>query len=89
MEQENQVGILPLILAIKEKCKNKNIWIYTGYRLEDFNINGRKYVENVTEQILNNIDVLVDGPFIEEQKNISLSFRGSENQRILYKNVDF
>lgn len=60
---------------------NKNIWVWTGYKLEDLN--------NKQKEILNYIDVLIDGPFIEELKDLSISWRGSSNQRILKKGQDF
>ena len=89
MEEENQVGILPLILKLKKECPTKTIWLYTGYYLEQFQESGKKFVKDITKQILDNVDVIVDGPFIEKLKNISLQFRGSENQHILYKGKDF
>ena len=54
-----------------------NIWLYTGFTLEQIKKN------NTLKTILNNIDTIVDGPFIESQKNTKISFRGSSNQRIL------
>ena len=59
--------------------EKKSIWLYTGYVLGD-NIPNIVYI---TSYILKNIDVLVDGPFVEEKKNLSLRFKGSENQRII------
>ena len=69
---------------MKETYPAKTIWCYTGYILEKDLLpeDGRKHCE-ATGEMLKYIDILVDGPFIEEQKNISLNFRGSENQRIL------
>ena len=83
MEPENQEGLLPFIKKVKETYKNKTIWIYTGYVLDkDLVPGGRKYTD-FTDEILQYVDVLVDGPFVEEQKDIRLKFRGSSNQRIL------
>ena len=81
-EEENQAVLVGLLRRIKETYPEKTIWAYTGYLLSDLEEGGKKHTE-FTDEMLSNIDVLVDGPFIEEQKNISLSFRGSENQRII------
>ena len=84
LEKANQEGILPLIKKVRDKYGNsKTIWCYTGYTYETDLTEGGSIYSNTTKEILNNIDVLVDGPFIEEKKNISLKFRGSENQRII------
>lgn len=82
MEPENQRGLISLIRRIREELPQKTIWIYSGYVYEDFKDGGRAHCE-VTDEILSLCDILVDGPFVEEKKNISLRFRGSENQRII------
>ena len=83
-EKENQRILAPFLRKVKETYPSKTIWCYTGYVLEKDLLpeDGRKHCE-ATGEMLKYIDILVDGPFIEEQKNISLKFRGSENQRIL------
>ena len=82
-EEENQEVLAPFCEKIKQIYPNKNIWCWTGYIYDkDLIKGGRKYTE-FTDRLLNCIDVLVDGPFIEEKKNLMLEFRGSENQRIL------
>lgn len=81
-EPENQRGLLPLLRAIRQQLPEKNIWAYTGYLYEDFLPQGRAHCE-VSEEFLGLIDILVDGPFILEKKDISLKFRGSGNQRII------
>ncbi|WP_287046690.1 anaerobic ribonucleoside-triphosphate reductase activating protein [Treponema sp.] len=83
-EEENQRILAPFLRKVKETYPYKTIWCYTGYVLEKDLLpeDGRKHCE-ATGEMLKYIDILVDGPFIEEQKNISLKFRGSENQRIL------
>lgn len=68
-----------IILYVKEKYPEKTIWVYTGYTYEE--LVGREHL--ITNSVLRNIDVLVDGKFIEELKDISLKFRGSSNQRII------
>ncbi len=83
-EIENQPDVLDLIQTVRAKFPNKDIWCWTGYVLESdlFPDYGRRHTEH-TEQILRSIDVLVDGPFIEEKKDLQLAFRGSSNQRII------
>lgn len=82
MEPDNQRALLPLVKKAKERFPEKDIWCYTGYTLETDLLTGDARTE-VTDELLSHIDVLVDGEFIEAQKNISLRFRGSENQRLL------
>lgn len=82
MEKDNQRVLLPFIKRVKQLYPNKNIWCYTGYTLETDLLNGKARTE-CTDELLSLIDVLVDGEFILEQKNISLAFRGSSNQRII------
>lgn len=82
MEPANQRGLLPLLKRIRKELPQKTVWAYTGYVYEDLLEGGRAHCE-VTEELLSLCDILVDGPFIAEKKNISLRFRGSENQRII------
>lgn len=82
-EKSNQEGLLPLLRKVKQRYPQKNIWCYSGY-LFDHHIVGQMCPESeITREMLSYIDVLVDGRFIEEKKNLKLSFRGSENQRII------
>ena len=81
-EPENQQGLLPLLQRIKKELPDKNIWAYSGYLYEDFLPGGKVYCA-ASEPFLSMIDVMVDGPFILEKKDISLNFRGSSNQRII------
>ena len=82
-EPENQRALLPLIRRIGTEMPQKNIWGYSGYVYDrDLIPGGRAFCE-VTEEILDSLDVLVDGPFIESRKDISLKFRGSDNQRLI------
>ena len=82
-EPENQRELLPLLRSVKTALPEKDIWAYTGYTLEKLqNAEGHPRCE-VTDEMLSMIDILVDGPFIEARKNISLRFRGSDNQRII------
>lgn len=81
-ELSNQEGILPLIQEVKKKFPNKTIWAYSGYLYDEYLLPlSRK--NDTTRTILENIDVLVDGKFVEELKNPRLLFRGSSNQRII------
>jgi anaerobic ribonucleoside-triphosphate reductase activating protein len=81
LEKVNQQGLVPLVKAVKEKYPNKNIWCYTGYDFEK-DILGKMYEENdYTRDLINNIDIMVDGEFVEEKKLTDLKFRGSTNQR--------
>lgn len=85
-EEENQPTLVNLIKKFKERFSGKTLWMYTGYILDKDLLPGqRKYVEGVTDVILDSIDTLVDGPFILAERNLSLKFRGSNNQRILDK----
>lgn len=82
-EQENQAVLTPFLEKLKQIYPKKDIWCWTGYILEKDLLEGcRKHTE-FTDRMLECIDVLVDGPFIESQRNLMLEFRGSENQRIL------
>ncbi|MCD8152664.1 MAG: anaerobic ribonucleoside-triphosphate reductase activating protein [Clostridiales bacterium] len=82
-EPENQEGLIDLVRRVKETYPSKTIWAFTGYLLETDLTAGGKNFTPYTEELLSLIDVLVDGPFVKEQKNLMLSFRGSENQRII------
>lgn len=82
-EPQNQRGLLPFLEKVKKKFPHKNIWCYTGYIYDkDLKEGGRAYCE-CTDRMLELINILVDGPFVEEQKDIRLKFRGSANQRII------
>jgi anaerobic ribonucleoside-triphosphate reductase activating protein len=85
MEEVNQRGLLPLLRAIRERFGDKkNIWCYSGYTFEtELKDPAGKAHFDVTDEILSYIDVLVDGEFHLEEKDITLRFRGSRNQRII------
>ncbi len=82
-EPENQGPILDLLRQIKNKYPNKSIWAFTGYLFDRDMLSGRLGSWEVTREYLSYLDVLVDGPFIEEKKDLMLRFRGSSNQRII------
>lgn len=83
LEYTNWQALLPFVQRVKERYPQKDIWCYTGYRFEEDVLN--KFCEQWSgmKDFLSCIDVLVDGEFILEQKDISLQFRGSANQRII------
>ena len=82
-EHINQQGLLPLVKIVKEKFPDKNIWCYSGYTFENDIIDRMCKEWKETPELLSYIDVLVDGKFEEEKKDLSLRFRGSSNQRII------
>lgn len=83
MEPCNQRCLVNLVDRFKEKYPNKTLWVYTGYTYDEDLIPGGKAYCEVTDKILDQCDVIVDGEFVESLKDISLKFRGSSNQRIL------
>lgn len=83
LERVNQQGLLPFLRRVRAEYPGKSIWCYTGYTYET-DVLARMCEEwPETKELLSYIDVLVDGKFVQELKNISLQFRGSENQRII------
>ena len=82
-EPSNQRELIQLIRRVKNECPDKNIWMYTGFTYDEDLVPGGKRYTEVTDEILDSIDILVDGKFVEELKNIRLNYRGSENQRII------
>lgn len=86
-EPQNQRALVPFLHKVKERYPNKTIWAYSGFTLD-----GHLWVDGshprceVTDEMLSMLDVLVDGPFVEEQKDIRLLFRGSANQRLIDMN---
>ncbi len=81
---EHQRILWPLLHRIKQELPQKDIWGYTGYLIDDLLPVGRAYCE-VTTHILQHLDMLVDGPFVEAKKDLRLNFRGSSNQRLIDK----
>ena len=85
MEPANQRVLVPFLRTMKSRLPGKTVWCYTGCVLEEELLAPGYWRTEVTDEFLSMIDVLVDGPFIESLKDISLAFRGSSNQRILRK----
>ena len=83
-EPENQRDLLPLLQEVGRRYPGKTIWCFTGFRLEDELLREGSHPRcAVTDRLLSCIDVLVDGRFVAAEKDISLQFRGSRNQRVL------
>lgn len=81
-EKENQPEVLKLVKRVRKEFPNKTIWIFSGFTYEEL-IGGSRASGETANEILSVCDVLVDGRFDKSKKNISLKFRGSENQRII------
>ena len=81
-EKENQPEVLKLVKRVRKEFPNKTIWIFSGFTYEEL-ISGSRASGKTANEILSVCDVLVDGRFDKSKKNISLKFRGSENQRII------
>lgn len=81
-EKENQPEVLKLVKRVRKEFPNKTIWIFSGFTYEEL-ISGSRASGEAANEILSVCDVLVDGRFDKSKKNISLKFRGSENQRII------
>ena len=79
-EPQNQEGIVKLLRRVKAELPEKSIWAFSGYLFDRDICSGRL---GDTSEYLSYLDVLVDGPFVESKKNLSLRFRGSENQRLI------
>lgn len=82
-EPQNQRVLTPFLKRIKENFPNKSIWCYTGYLFDDELLSESRARCECTDEMLSLIDVLVDGEFVQDLYNITLAFRGSENQRII------
>ena len=79
LDPRNQAGLLDLSRQIKARFPEKSIWCFTGYVWERL-----PQVDAITDELLSHFEVLVDGPFVAEKKNLQLKFRGSENQRLIH-----
>lgn len=82
-EPQNQGPIVDLLRQIKEKYPQKSIWAFSGYLFDRDILSGKLGDWQITEEYLSYLDVLVDGPFVEEKKDLMLRFRGSSNQRLI------
>lgn len=82
-EPENQRALLPFLRRVRREYPNKDVWAYTGYVLERDLVEGGACCTEDTREMLSLIDILVDGPYIAEEHDITLKFKGSRNQRII------
>ncbi len=82
-EPENQGELVKLLRRVKAAYPEKDVWCYSGYLYDVDMIEGGRAYTDVTQEMLSYIDVLVDGPFVEAKKDITLKFRGSSNQRVI------
>ena len=82
-EPDNQRRLVPFLKKVRAAYPKKTIWCYSGYLLDKELLKESRARCEVTDEMLSLLDVLVDGEFILEQKDISLRFRGSANQRII------
>lgn len=83
MEPANQRALLPLLKAVRKTMPSKTVWVYSGYTFEELTAETARCRCEVTDEFLSLVDVLVDGEFVLGQKDITLKFRGSRNQRVL------
>ncbi len=79
-EPQNQEAVVGLLRRIRQELPGKSVWAFSGYLFDKDILSGRL---GDTREYLSYLDVLVDGPFVEAKKNLSLRFRGSENQRLI------
>ncbi len=75
MEKENRKDVALLLKRIKEECPDKSIWMYSSFLFEE--------IRDFEEHVIDYVDVIVDGPFVQDLKDLNLKFRGSSNQRIV------
>lgn len=83
MEPQNQKALVPFLKRVREVYPNKNIWCFTGFTYEVLKTDGSHPRCEVTDEMLSLIDVLVDGRYVDELKDLTLQFRGSSNQRLI------
>lgn len=82
-EPANQAVLAPFLQKVKQRFPHKDVWCYSGYNFEQDMLTGNLGPWEITEQMLDCIDVLVDGEFVIELKDPNLRFRGSSNQRVI------
>ena len=85
MEPENQRELLPFLQRFKARFPEKSVWLYTGNTYEELTaeVGSNPKALDITRSLLNLVDILVDGRYVEELKSLGLRFRGSSNQRII------
>lgn len=84
----NQRALVPFLRRVRARYPDKTIWAYSGFTLDrELTVDGSHPRCEVTDEMLSMLDVLVDGRYVDELRNISLRFRGSSNQRIIDMNL--
>ncbi len=83
LEPENQPAVLELIQKVRGAFEDKDIWVFTGFTLEELREDSCRAKAEQTEEILSLIDVLVDGRYVDALRDLTLKFRGSQNQRLI------
>lgn len=83
MEPQNQRALVPFLKRVRKVYPNKNVWCFTGFTYEVLKTDGSHPRCEVTDEMLSLIDVLVDGRYVDELKDLTLQFRGSSNQRLI------
>jgi len=86
-EPSNQQALLPFVRRVRKTFPDKNIWCFTGFTYEELKTDGSHPRCEATDELLELLDVLVDGRFVNALKDISLRFRGSSNQRLIDLNA--
>lgn len=82
-EPQNQPAVVELLRQVKANYPEKTIWAYSGYLFDKDILAGRLGPREITDEYVSYLDVIVDGRFVQSKKNLSLRFRGSENQRLI------
>lgn len=82
-EPQNQPALVQLLRRVKSEYPEKTVWAYTGFLFDRDLLSGALGSQSVTDEFLSYVDVLVDGPFVQAKKDLTLRFRGSSNQRII------
>ena len=82
-EPSNQRALLPFLRRVREAYPAKDIWAFSGFTLDELQTEGHRARCEATDEMLSLIDVLVDGRYVHEKRNLSLKFRGSSNQRLI------
>ena len=88
LEPYNLPDVVDLMKEVKTRFPDKDIWVYTGRTMDSLQMPTRNIEQTYLQRVLEYADVIVDGPFIESKKDITLKFRGSSNQNIWVKNDD-
>ncbi len=84
MEKENQEALLPFLKRVRQECPDKSVWLFSGFTFEELTgVVPSRCFSDITIELLKLCDILVDGRFVADEKDITLQFRGSRNQRVI------